>query len=105
MRQARAGDWVRIYRKVISAEERSPQIPDDTRATELGMWVKGTIQADGDIGDHVEVVTTIGRRVSGKLIEVNPCYELDFGEFRRDLLDIGTQVRGLLKNEVETDGK
>ena len=49
----------------------------------------------------VEVETYIGRKVRGKLIEVNPYYAHDFGKCIPELLYIGRQVRTL----IEWDGE
>ena len=53
---AKKGDWVRIHRVVLPAEGRNPNLPADTAKVPLEMWVKGTLCADAEIGDEVEVV-------------------------------------------------
>ena len=62
----------------------------------LEMWVKGHLTADAEIGDEVEIITRTGRHVRGKLLEVNPRYTHDYGEFVPELLEIGDTVRGIL---------
>ncbi|WP_299850876.1 2-amino-4-oxopentanoate thiolase subunit OrtA [uncultured Roseovarius sp.] len=96
MSDALRGDWVRIHGIVIPSSERTEQVPEDTRATSLQMWVKGHLSADANIGDVVEVKTATGRKVSGELVEVNPAYTLNFGTFQRELSEIGDQVWNLL---------
>ena len=88
---------------VLSADQRAPQLPDDTKATPLEIWLKGYLTADARMGAEVEITTVTGRLVRGVLVEVNPHYELGYGVFRPELLKIGTQVRGLLFAEDEAD--
>lgn len=38
---AKAGDWVRIYKIVLEPGERDSNIPEDTRDVPLEMWDKG----------------------------------------------------------------
>lgn len=90
------GEWVRIHKIILTPEERAPQIPDDTRAVPLELWVKGFLQADAEIGDQVEIETVTGRVETGKLIEVNPYYTHDFGKFIPELLQIDKQTRETL---------
>ncbi|KAB3537301.1 2-amino-4-ketopentanoate thiolase [Alkaliphilus pronyensis] len=100
---AKKGTWVRIHDIVLTAEERSPNIPDDTKKVPLEMWTKGFILQDASIGDIVEVKTITGRKVKGRLVEINPYYSHNFGEFVPELLEIGLQLKTLLwegdKNE------
>ena len=50
------GSWVQIYRVVLPAGERAPQLPDDTRRVPLEMRVKGRLVAPARLGDEVEIV-------------------------------------------------
>lgn len=90
------GEWVRIHKIILTPAERAPQVPDDTRAVPLELWVKGFLQADAEIGDQVEIETVTGRMETGKLIEVNPYYTHDFGKFIPELLQIDKQTREIL---------
>lgn len=90
------GEWVRIHKHILEPSERAPQIPDDTKACPLEMWDKGFLQADAEIGDQVEIETVTGRKETGTLLEVNPYYTHDFGEFVPELLKIDKQVRDIL---------
>ena len=67
-----------------------------THGVPLEMWVKGHLTADAEIGDEVEIITRTGRHVRGRLLEVNPRYTHDYGEFVPELLEIGDTVRGIL---------
>ncbi len=95
---AKHGDWVRIHNVVLQVGERANNIPEDTQKVPLEMWDKGfLINEKAEIGDIVEVETYIGRRIEGKLIEVNPYYDHDFGRAVPELLYIGRQARELLE--------
>ncbi|MCI5725854.1 MULTISPECIES: 2-amino-4-oxopentanoate thiolase subunit OrtA [Fusobacterium] len=94
--EAKKGDFVRIYNIVLTAEQRAPQLPEDTKKVPLEMWVKGFLQSDANIGDEVEVLTITGRRIKGKLTEINPVYRHNYGEFIPELLQIGLQARAIL---------
>lgn len=99
---ARKGDWVRIHNIILEVGERAPNIPEDTQKVPLELWDKGFLLNDqAKIGDMVEVETYIGRKVEGKLIEVNPYYEHDFGKFVPELTYIGRQVRALIEEDGE----
>lgn len=95
---AKKGDWVRVHNIVLTPEERAPQVPDDTKKVPLEMWDKGFLLEDeAKIGDVVEVETYIGRRIKGKLIEINPSYDHDYGKCVPELLYIGRQLRSILE--------
>lgn len=94
--KAKKGDWVNIYDIVLKPEQRAPQVPDDTKKVPLETWVKGFIQHDADIGEEVEIVTMTGRRVTGKLVEVNPSYTHSFGTTVPEVFRIGLQLKEIL---------
>lgn len=95
---AEKGTWVRIHNIVLSPVERAPQVPEDTKKVPLEMWSKGFLVDDeAKIGDMVTVETYIGRQVTGKLIEINPYYNHDFGECIPELLFIGRQLKAILE--------
>ncbi len=96
---AKQGDWVRIHNIVLTADQRAPQVPEDTKEVPLEMWDKGfLINDEASIGANVEIETYIGRRITGKLIEINPYYGHDFGECIPELLYIGRKLRGILED-------
>lgn len=90
------GEWVIIHRNILKPEERAPQVPDDTKKVPLEMWVKGSLNADAEIGDEVEITTRTKRIERGTLLEVNPYYKHDFGRFVPELLRVSDQVREIL---------
>ena len=42
------------------------------------------------------MVTCVGREEHGKLLEVNPCYELNYGAYVPEILAMDDQLRGVL---------
>ena len=99
---AKAGDWVRIYKIVLEPGERASNIPEDTRDVPLEMWDKGFLMdKEANIGDTVKVESYIGREVEGKMVEVNPYWEHDYGRAVPELLYIGRQAREILGEEDE----
>jgi len=94
------GDWVQIHRTVLPPEERAGRVPQDTKEVPLEMWMNGFLVQEGaSIGDNVEINTVIGRRENGVLLKVNPGYDHSFGKTVPELLQIGTQLRSLLREE------
>lgn len=94
--RAKQGDWVNIYNTVLKPEERAPQVPQDTKKVPLETWVKGFIQHDAGIGDEVTIETITGRKVVGRLVEVNPSYTHSFGNTVPEVFKIGLQLKEIL---------
>ena len=90
------GKWVQIRRNILEPGERAPQVPEDTKAVPLVMWVKGYLSESAKIGDEVTVVTATGRTEQGTLLEAEPYYKHDYGKFVPELLTINAQVREIL---------
>ena len=94
---AKKNDWVRIHRNVLEPQERTGKLPEDTKKVPLEMWVKGRLQNEtAEIGDEVTIVTSVGRTEHGRLIEVNPCYELNYGAFVPEILEMEERLRAAL---------
>ena len=94
---AKKNDWVRIHRNVLEPEERTGKLHEDTKQVPLEMWVKGRLQNEtAEIGDEVTIVTSVGRTEHGRLIEVNPCYELNYGAFVPEILEMEDRLRSAL---------
>jgi len=87
------GTWVLVKRVVLQPEERPLTLPKDTLNTPLLMWVKGHLLKDSEIGDQVQIRTLTGRLEQGELIEVNPTYHHDFGDYVPELQVIDTLVK------------
>ena len=93
---AKTGDWVRIHRVILAANERTANLPEDTRKVPFEMWVKGHLLEDGDIGDEVIVKTVSGRTEHGTLIEVDPQFDVHFGRFVPEVLEMDVRLRTAL---------
>lgn len=94
---AKKGQWVRIHRVVLKADERTAKLPEDTQKCDLQMWVKGYLQSDAEIGDEVEVITATDRIEKGTLIEENPYYTHSYGKFVPEIVEIDRRVREIMK--------
>lgn len=90
---AKKGDWVRIHSTILTAEQRAPQVPDDTKKVPLEMWVKGYLEEDGNINDLVSIRTVTNRKETGTLVEVFPTYTHSFGNFIPEILEIDRIVQ------------
>ena len=93
---AKQGDWVRIHRVILSAEERTANLPEDTKKVPFEMWVKGHLLEDGELGDQVRIRTVSGREEHGTLIEVNPQFDVNFGAFVPEILEMDVRLRAAL---------
>ena len=90
------GDWVQISNTLLTAEQRAPQVPEDTKKVPLKLWVKGYITQNAEIDDTVEIETVTGRKVKGILTEVNSGYTHSFGKCIPELLKVHAQVKAVL---------
>ena len=94
---AKKGDWVRIHSILMEAEDRAPGIPDDTAKVPYELWDKGILVSDkAEIGDAVRIETITGRKINGTLLETNPSYDHDFGEFIPEILMIDKQLKEIM---------
>ena len=91
------GTWVEIHRIVLPADERAPQVPEDTRAVPLEMRVKGSLLAPATVGGEAEIVTRAGRRLRGTLAHADPAYTHSFGPPVPELSAVGEEVRAVLR--------
>lgn len=94
-----SGTWVEIHSIVLQANERAPQVPQDTQRVPLEMRVKGFLMAPASIGEDAEIETPTGRRLHGRLSEINPPYTHSFGPPIPELSIIGKSVRALLRDK------
>ncbi len=94
---AKKNDWVRIHSTVLTAEQRTGKLPEDTQKVPFDMWVKGHLENESaELGDTVTIITRTGRRETGKLLEVNPCFEVNYGSFVPEILEIDDVLRAAL---------
>ncbi len=95
--EAKKGDWVQVHSMVLEVGERAPQVPEDTAMVPLEMKVKGSLIEDFAVtGDTVTVETSVGRKITGKLVAVNPPYEVGFGAPPVELRTVGSELRDIL---------
>ena len=95
---AKQGDWVRIHRVILPAEERTANLPEDTKKVPFEMWVKGHLLEDGEIGDEVRIKTGEGGRTFGSVSskEIAAAFKEQFGvEIDKKKLQIGEPIRSL----------
>jgi hypothetical protein len=91
------GSWVEIGSVVLAAGQRAPQVPDDTRAVDLELRVKGFLLAEAQPGEAVAIRTVAGRELHGTLLRLNPSYDHSFGAPLAELSVIGGEARALLQ--------
>ena len=93
---AKKGDWVRIHSIILTPEQRSSAVPDDTKSVPLEQWTKGYLLADAKLSEVAEVTTRTGRVVSGTLVEETPHYSHSFGDFVPELQQAGDEAFAFL---------
>lgn len=94
--------WVEIHDIVLKPEERTGNLPEETKKVPLEMRLKGFLLEEGELGDRVKIRTVTGRIVEGTLLKENPVYEHGYGEtFIPELLTIGQNLRAMLEVDHE----
>ncbi|HWR06041.1 2-amino-4-oxopentanoate thiolase subunit OrtA [Sporomusa sp.] len=102
MADAQQGDWVQVYRVVLTAGERAPHIPVETQRVPLEMKVKGfLLDEQAAVGQQVTIRTFAGRHLQGQLVAVNPAYGVDYGLPQPELMMIAGEVRAILRGEKD----
>lgn len=92
----KAGTWVKIEDTVLESQNRAPQLPEDTKGVPLLMWTKGYLMENGVMNEYSTVKTITGRIVRGRIIEVEPFYQHNYGDFVPELMEIGKKARSQL---------
>lgn len=96
------GTWVEIHDRILRPEERTGNLPEETKRVPLEMRLKGFLQEEAELGDRAVVKTVTGRLVQGTVILVNPTYDHGYGEtFIPELLSIGRDLKALLEVDHE----
>jgi hypothetical protein len=85
------GTYVMIKKIVLKKEERSINLPNDTKTKDFMMKVKGYLLNDANLHDEVSIETETKRIVKGILIEINPSYTHSFGD-HVDEIDVMKKV-------------
>lgn len=99
---AKKGDWVRIYNIILESEQRSDNLPEDTKKVPLEMWDKGfLVNEEAKIGDIVTVRTIIDREIQGTLVTIHPFHQVNYGDGVVETLYIGKQLREMLGDADE----
>jgi len=93
---AKKGDWVMVHNIVLEPKDRAPQIPEETKKVPLEMWMKGFLLEDAKVGEVVNIETIVGRKVSGKLVEIHPSHKHDYGNHVPEILQIGKKLKEIL---------
>jgi hypothetical protein len=88
-----ADDWVEVERVLLEPADRSSNLPADTAAQPLLVWVKGFATGPARIGQDVTVETITGRAVTGRLSAVDPGYFHTFGDPIPELVHVGRDLR------------
>jgi len=96
-KRAKKDTWVEIYKIVLEKGERAPQVPNDTQQVPLEMKVKGFLVQDAAVGKEAEIITPAGRRIKGRLLEINPAYTHMFGRPIPELSPIAGEIRAILR--------
>jgi len=91
-----AGDWVEVRYVLLEPEDRAANLPADTAAQPLLVWVKGFASNPAAGGEELQVETMTGRIVTGVLTDVNPGYEHTFGRPAPELVHVGADLRARL---------
>ena len=74
------GTYVMIKKIVLKHDERSNNLPEDTKTKDFMMKIKGYLLKDAYLSDFVEIETETKRKVEGILVEINPSYTHSFGD-------------------------
>jgi len=93
---AKQGTWVSIKKVVLEQGKRADNLPEQTRNTPFIVWVKGRLQSDSVIGEPAQVLTKTGRLETGELADINPFYDVNYGEYVDELQRIGDDAREIL---------
>ncbi len=91
-----AGQWVEVERALLEPADRAENLPDDTAAQPLRVWVKGFAVAPAEAGEECEVETMTGRTVRGTLSDCAPGYTHSFGTPPPEIVAVGRDLRARL---------
>lgn len=91
------GSYVTVKKVVLNKDERSANLPEDTKKVDLVMKVKGITLHDAKLNEMVEITTTTGRIVKGELIELNPNYTHSFGSHIEEI----EKMKKIILSETE----
>ncbi|WP_423364436.1 2-amino-4-oxopentanoate thiolase subunit OrtA [Mycoplasma sp. P36-A1] len=87
------GSFVRIERVILQPEERTSKIPDETKSKPFTMWTKGFLLEDCELNKEAKILTKSNREDYGVLKEVDPMYELNYGEYLPEMTEIDRKLK------------
>jgi hypothetical protein len=90
------GDWVEVRYVLLEPADRAANLPPDTAAQPLLVWIKGFARGSVAVGGELAIETVTGRSVTGVLTDVNPGYTHTFGRPTPELTHVGRDLRALL---------
>ena len=88
------GSYVRIRKTLLKPDERSSNLPDETKKVPYKMWIKGYLLEESDLFDIVSIKTVDGRIETGRLKENNPTYKHNYGDFVEEALQLRDIIKG-----------
>lgn len=93
------GTYVRIRKTVLKPNQRSNNLPKDTKMVPYKMWAKGFLLDESELFDEVSIKTITGRIETGRLKEVNPPYKHSYGDFVPEIITL----RRIIKKDMYGD--
>ena len=93
------GAYVQIHKIVLSANERSPQVPVDTSKVPLEMFVKGFLLNDAILGEQVKIKTVTNRIEEGTLIDAKPTHHHNFGDYVPEVITMSRTIKNFMDGD------
>lgn len=87
------GTFVRIEKTILAPEDRTAKIPDDTKSVPFKMWTKGVLLEDTNLLEEAEIMTMAKRKDVGKVVEVDPFYTLNYGQFLEEMIEMDVSFK------------
>ena len=88
------GDWVLIEQVFLAMDQRDLHIPQDTKATDFKLRIKGFLIDEKCVfGEDCFIETKTGRVIKGSLIDIMPEYHHSFGHYLPQTAYIERQLR------------
>ena len=88
------GSYVRIRKTLLQPDERSSNLPEETKKVPYKMWIKGYTLEESELFDIAEIKTIDGRIVKGRIKEHNPAYKHNYGDFVSEALELRNRIKG-----------
>ena len=88
------GSYVRIRKTLLTPQERSSNLPEETKKVPYKMWVKGYLLEESELFDIAEVKTVDGRIVKGRIKEKFPTHKHNYGEFVEEAMTLRDIIKG-----------